>query len=259
MPTSDNEIILQVNHLSTGYGKRQVLFDVSLEIQKGEIVLLIGGNGSGKSTLLKAIFGLVTEGLRPRFYNGEKWVFSPLFNSKGCIKFDNEDITCIKPYQLIRKGLVYVPQKNNTFDQLTVTENLEVVASYLNDRTELKIRMDSVFAQLPALATLKKRTPFHLSGGEKQLLALGMALMHRPKMIMLDEPGAGLSPNAWQKNLKIIKTLNHEGITFLIVEHRVKESVSVADKVVGLKLGSLRQVIKVDKVFDVNVLKSVFD
>jgi branched-chain amino acid transport system ATP-binding protein len=259
MSISDSDILLQVNHLSTGYGKRQILFDVSLEVKRGEIVLLIGGNGSGKSTLLKAIYGLVTAGLESHFKNSEKWVLSHLFNSKGCIKFDNEDITCIKPCQLIKKGLVYVPQKNNTFEQLTVIENLEVVAAYLQNKNELKTRMDKVFELLPQLAILKKRIPFHLSGGEKQQLALGIALMHNPKMIMLDEPGAGLSPNAWQKNLETIETLNEMGVAFFIVEHRLKETLRIANRIAGLKLGKIFIDIEVNASFNINELNPIFD
>lgn len=226
MPVSNNDNLLRVDHLSTGYGKRQVLFDVSFAVKPGEIVLLIGGNGSGKSTLLKAIYGLVPKWDNP---NEDRFCKS--------VQFSSGDITHTKPYELIQKGLVYVPQKNNTFDQLTVTENLEVAVTYLLDEAELKRRTNIVFEKLPQLSALKNRTPFHLSGGEKQQLALGMALMLQPKMIMLDEPGAGLAPNTWQQNLEIIKTLNQQGITFLIVEHRVKETVAKAHNVLMMKLG----------------------
>lgn len=224
---SDNDVLLKVDRLSAGYGKRQVLFDVSFEVKRGSCVLLIGGNGSGKSTLLKTIYGLV-----PKWHNSENSE-----NSGASVQFASEDITSAKPYELIQKGLVYVPQKNNTFEQLSVIENLEVAVTHLRDKVELKKRMNTVFEKLPQLEALKSRTPFHLSGGEKQQLALGMALMQQPKLIMLDEPGAGLSPNSWQKNLETIKTLNQQGIAFLIVEHRVKESVAKANTVLQMKLG----------------------
>ncbi len=127
MPISEPNTLLSVNHLSAGYGKRQVLFDVSFSVKPGEMVLLIGGNGSGKSTLLKAIYSLVT-----------KWD-NPETESIGqSVYFLGENITHPKPYQLIQKGLVYVPQKNNSFDQLTVNENLEVAATHLRDPIELK-------------------------------------------------------------------------------------------------------------------------
>ncbi len=221
MPTSECDI-LTVKHLSAGYGKRQVLFDVSFTVKQGEIVLLIGGNGSGKSTLLKAIYGLATK-----------------CGSNQSVQFNNEDITATPPHQLIQKGIVYVPQKNNTFDQLTVTENLQVAATHLNNASETKKRLTEVLTTLPPLATLKNRTPFHLSGGEKQQLALGMALMQQPKMILLDEPSTGLAPNTWQKNLETINILNQQGITFLIVEHRIKETIEKAHNVLLMRLGKL--------------------
>ena len=155
------------------------------------------------------------------------------------MQFINEDITDTPPHQLIQKGMVYVPQKNNTFDQLTVTENLQVAATHLNNASETKKRLTEVLTTLPQLATLKTRIPFHLSGGEKQQLALGMALMQQPKMILLDEPSAGLAPNTWQKNLETINILNQQGITFLIVEHRIKETIEKAHKVLLMRLGKV--------------------
>jgi ABC-type branched-subunit amino acid transport system ATPase component len=226
MPIFDNGILLKVENLVSGYGKRQVLFDVSLQVQRAEIVLLIGGNGSGKSTLLKAIYGLL---------HGYE-------NTKGQISFEGKDITKCKPFEMIRQGLVYVPQKNNTFDQLTVIENLQLVAHNMPNKEERESVVDDIFEKLPQLTMLKSRTPFHLSGGEKQLLALGMAMIQQPKMIMLDEPGAGLAPKAWFKNLEIIKSLNQQGITFLIVEHMVKEAVNIAHKVFQMKLGRIQNI-----------------
>jgi branched-chain amino acid transport system ATP-binding protein len=221
MPISETDI-LTVRHLSAGYGKRQVLFDVSFAVKQGEIVLLIGGNGSGKSTLLKALYGIASK-----------------CGANQSVQFNNEDITHTPPYQLIQKGMVYVPQKNNTFDQLSVTENLQVAATHLNNTREIQKRLNDVLTTLPQLATLKNRTPFHLSGGEKQQLALGMALMQQPKMILLDEPSAGLAPNTWQKNLETINILNQQGITFLIVEHRIQETIDKVHKVLLMRLGKI--------------------
>jgi len=234
--------LLKAEHISTGYGKRQVLFDVSIELKQGEIVLLIGSNGSGKSTLLKAIYGLL-----------------PLFeNNKGNVIFDGENITGNKPHELIKKGLVYVPQKNNTFDHLTVKENLEVAATHLQNKSVLRSRISEVFETFQTLAALQSRKPFNLSGGERQQLALGMALMQKPKMIMLDEPGAGLAPNVWQKNLGIIKDLNESGITFLIVEHKVIESYEIAQKIISLKLGKNFNTNYINGEFDIKSLNKVF-
>lgn len=228
MPSSENDIILSVNHLNAGYGKRQVLFDISFTVKRGEMVLLIGGNGSGKSTLLKAIYGLVA-----------KWHNPYQKSVSQSVQYLSEDIGHVKPYELIQKGLVYVPQKNNSFDQLNVIENLEIAASHLRNQSELKKRINAVFEKLPQLATLKNRTPFHLSGGEKQQLALGMALMQKPKIILLDEPSTGLAPITWQNNLAIIKQLNFQGITFIIVEHRIQETVDKAHNVLVMKLGKV--------------------
>lgn len=223
MPTSD---ILTVQHLNAGYGKRQVLFDVNFSIKQGDIVLLIGGNGSGKSTLLKAIYGLA-----------DKWQTEHTTS----IHFQQQNITHLAPHQLIKTGIVYVPQKNNSFDQLTVDENLDIAAISLNNKTDTQKHKTHVYQQLPKLAALKNRTPFHLSGGEKQQLALGMALMLNPKMILLDEPSAGLAPNTWQKNLALIKQLNEQGITFIIVEHRIKETLANVHQVLRMRLGTITQ------------------
>lgn len=227
MPISFNkDILLKVENLSTGYSKRQVLFDISFEVKRGEIVLLIGGNGSGKSTVLKAIYGLLND----------------YTNKQGIITFEGEDITECKPFQMIEKGLVYVPQKKNTFEQLTLLENLQLVAHNM-PKGEGERQIADVFEKLPQLVPLKSRTPLHLSGGEKQLLALGMALIQQPKMMMLDEPGAGLSPNIWQRNLEIIRGLNRKGITFLIVDHMVKEPHDIAHYVLQMKLGKIEEIV----------------
>jgi branched-chain amino acid transport system ATP-binding protein len=228
MLISSSDTLLKVENLCTGYGKRQVLFDVSFEVKRGEVVLLIGGNGSGKSTVLKAVYGLLND------YR----------NREGSICFDGENITNSKPSQMLGRGLIYVPQKNNTFDQLSLMENLQVAASSLINEDEKRRRINKVFEMLPQLAKLEKKTPFQLSGGEKQLLALGMALTLQPKMIMLDEPNAGLAPNAWQKNLETIGSLNQQGITFLIVEHWVKEAIGTAHSVLRMKLGKLENATK---------------
>lgn len=224
MPISSNkDILLSVENLSTGYGEQQVLFDISFEVKRGEIVLLVGGNGSGKSTVLKAIYGLLND----------------YIDKKGIITFEGEDITEREPFQMIEKGLVYVPQKKNTFEQLTLMENLRLVAPNALGGEELKRRINDVFEKFPQLATLKNRTPFHLSGGEKQQLALGMALMLDPKMILLDEPSAGISPKAWQQYVETIESLNQRGLTFLIVEHRLNEIAKTAHNSLRMRLGKI--------------------
>lgn len=216
--------MLKLENVSTGYGKRQVLYNVSFEVNKGEIVLLIGSNGSGKSTVLKYSYGLL-----PPFKGGT-----------GKVTFDGEDITGIEPSELIRKGLVYIPQKNNVFDNLTVKDNLEVAGLALNDRILFRKRFVEVLELFPFLKDLLNRLPMKLSGGERQMLAFAMASLHKPKMILADEPFAGLS----HRNIELLKlqilTINRElNTTFLVVEHRVKESYDIAEKIIELKLGKI--------------------
>jgi branched-chain amino acid transport system ATP-binding protein len=222
---AEREKLLEVDHLSTGYNSRQVLFDVSVEVRRGEIALLVGGNGCGKSTLLKAVYGLTNAYL----------------NRRGTITFSGEDITNAQPSSMIEKGLVYVPQHRNTFEHLSVKENLEVAATHLRDKTEVKTRLKDVFYNLPQLATIKTRTPFQLSGGEKQHLALGMALIQRPTMVLLDEPTAGLAPAAVQRHWESVQKLNEQGITFLIVEHNIKDATTLADRVIKMTLGKIEE------------------
>lgn len=168
---------MSVEHIDSGYGKKQVLFDVSFEMQKGETTLIIGSNGSGKSTLLKVIYGLL-----------KSW------NSEAKIIFKNEDITNNKPAQLIKKGMVYIPQQNELFEDLTVIENIEIAGMQTVAKKELKNRIEEVLEQLPTLKDLTKRECNRLSGGERKFVSIGMALINKAELIMFDEPLAGVSP-----------------------------------------------------------------
>jgi branched-chain amino acid transport system ATP-binding protein len=232
--------MLKVENISTGYGKKQVLFDVSFEVKQGEIVLVAGSNGSGKSTMLKAIYGML-----------------PQWNS-GQIIFDGENITGKPTAALLKKGLLYIPQKNNLFEDLTVKENLEMAGLTL-DQNLLKKRIENVLSIFAALVPHLHQTPMKLSGGECQLLTLAMATLHQPKMILVDEPLTGLSPQNITFVSENLKALNQKsGITLLIVEHRVKECLSFAGKVVGLKLGRLFSETEVNHNFNINQLHEVF-
>jgi branched-chain amino acid transport system ATP-binding protein len=212
--------LLNVEHITSGYGKKQVITNISLDVKDNEIVLLTGGNGSGKSTVLRCIYGL----LKP-------------WNCNGKIIFEGTNITGYTTSNLIRLGLVYIPQKNNYFEELTIDENLEVSGTIYNSYI-IRDRKSDVYNEINRLKVLKNRTPFSLSGGERQLLTLGMALMHKPILILFDEPFAGLdSENAEIMKEKILK-LNKSGIKFLIVEHK-SEYFFISKKIIKMELGKI--------------------
>lgn len=233
--------MLKVENISTGYGKKQVLFNVSLEVKQGEIVLLAGGNGSGKSTLLKAIYGLL-----------------PIWN-EGQVFFNREDITGRQTSDLLKKGILYVPQKNNLFEDLTVRENLQMAGLTITDKAELQRRIEYVLSVFGVLKLHLDKKPMKMSGGERTLLTLAMATLYSPKVILLDEPLVGLS----FKNIifvnDCIKKLNEdEGVGFLIVEHRIKECLKIIDKIIGIKMGGVLKIENVNSTFQVTDLKSIF-
>jgi len=217
--------MLRVEHITTGYGKKQVLTDVSFEVKQGEIVFLSGGNGSGKSTVLKTIYGL----LKP-------------WDENGKIIFDRNDITGLQPCEMIKRGIVYMPQKKNVFEDFTVEENL-LTSGSIYSMTNAMSRIEKVFETIPQLASLRKRTPFHMSGGEKQLLAFGNVLVHSPQLIMLDEPFAGIdSDNYFIFKNKIIE-LNNAAVTFLIVEHKKYLFDTYNCREIELKLGVKKEIV----------------
>lgn len=211
--------MLEVKNISSGYGKKQVLFNVSFEVKQGEIVLLTGGNGSGKSTILKCIYGLL-----------------PLWS--GEIFFKGKNLAVHKTSDLIKKGIIYIPQKNNYFENLTVQENLEVSGSIYHKHV-IKEKIEKVYTEIPKLAGFKKRTPFNLSGGERQLLAFGLALIHEPKLILFDEPTSGIDKNNTSKIISLLYNMKKiYGLTFIIVEHR--NTITIRNKTtLVLELGEL--------------------
>ena len=226
MPLSDTPPILSVRKLSTGYGKKQVLFDVSLDVMPGEIVLITGGNGSGKSTLLKAIYGLL-----------------PPWNADAEILYrpepDSATVSTSTATDNLAQGLAYLPQKNAVFDDLTVEDNLRLAGHILRDDKEFARRHDEVLSSLPMLAALLKRKPEKMSGGERQMVALGMVMLHRPRLLLLDEPLAGLSENLSLLICRTIEKLASVGTSVVTVEHRADHIVSIADKSIFLLLGNL--------------------
>lgn len=212
--------LLSLENISSGYGKKEVIRDISFEIERAKTVTLIGSNGAGKSTVLKTIYGL-----------------NSIWNSDGKVAFHEEDISHSNPEKLLEKGMVYIGQKDNTFGNLTVLENLKT-SGYIYSKQVLKEKLEAIFKQFPKLQSWQNRKPTELSGGQRQLVALAMGLIHEPKLILFDEPSAGLDVKSMNEVFGIIEQLKlQKGISFLIVEHRVKEISKITDRWIGLKLG----------------------
>jgi branched-chain amino acid transport system ATP-binding protein len=218
---SDNgpTTFLDVANLVAGYGNKQVINGVSLSVGVGEIVALIGHNGAGKSTLLRAIFGLIPIWSGEVHFNGSLWP-KPA------------------PRALLRAGVAYAPQGNRVFTDLTVRENLEIGGVTLPNKQAVKDGIERVFALFPTLRDRLKQRAGTLSGGEKQMLSVGNALILSPKMLLLDEPSLGLASPLVSEALKRIKQINQDfGVTVLIVEQKVREVLKIADRVVVLRTG----------------------
>lgn len=204
--------MLSVTNLNSGYGKLHVLFDISLECEKSEIVSVIGPNGSGKTTLLNSIFGLAD-------------IFS------GSIIFDGRKLNNMPPHEISKVGIAYLPQMNNIFADLSVKENLLMAGYSLNSKKELKDAMEEVLSVFPALEPFLSRKAGTLSGGERQMLAIAMTLMRKPRLIMLDEPLSGLAPVICQKILeKILDLRDKLGVGIILVEQNAKKALSVSDR-----------------------------
>ena len=212
---------LRVEGLVCGYGKKQVLNRVAIEVLRGQIVALIGHNGAGKSTLLKAVFGMIPIWEGRVYLNGEA-------NPKPT------------PRGMLRAGVAYVPQGNRVFTDLTVQENLEMGGTTLPDKRALKEGMERALALFPALGPRLKQRAGTLSGGEKQMLALANALILSPKLLLLDEPSLGLAPPLVSEALGRLQQISRDsGATVLIVEQKVREVLKIAHRVYVLRNGQV--------------------
>lgn len=232
--------IFRVEALVTGYGKKQVLNGVSLEVASGEIVALIGHNGAGKSTLLKAVFGLI-----------------PIWS--GQVFYDGVAVASPKPRELLRSGIAYVPQGNRVFTDLTVRENLEMGGTTLPTKQAVSEGMERVFALFSALKDRLKQRAGTLSGGEKQMLALGNALILSPKLLLLDEPSLGLAPPLVSEALGRIQQISRDsGVAVLIVEQKVREVLKIARCVYVLRNGRVSFTGQADDLKDEAKLREVY-
>src|SRR3989344_5005794 len=196
-------MLLEIKNLKAGYGDREVLRDVSLGVNEGEIIALIGPNGAGKSTVLKSIAGLTTK-------------------TEGKIFWKGQNITKLPTHALLEEGIGFVPQGRLVFPSLTVLENLEMGGYLIDYRETLMKNMENVFSIFPVLKTKSKRRAGLLSGGEQQMLTIGRALMTSPELLMLDEPSLGLSPKVTREVFEKLREINAAGTTLLIVEQNVR-------------------------------------
>ena len=213
--------LLRAAGLTAGYGKLAILHDVTLEVCRGEMVSVIGPNGAGKSTSFKTIVGF----LRP---------------SSGHVVFDGRDITGLRPDQILRRGLAYVPQGRIVFPQMTVLENLEMGAYIERDRRRIHEARERVYALFPVLADRARQRAGSMSGGEQQMVAIGRALMTAPKLILLDEPSLGLAPKFVTLIFDKLTEMKRSGFTLMVVEQNAARALAVADRGYVLELGQNR-------------------
>ena len=212
--------ILELRNVDVAYGKLRALYGVSLHIQQGEVVALIGANGAGKSTTLRAISGLLTP-------------------NAGDILFNNVSIARQRPDLIVRAGIAHCPEERRVWPDLSVHENLNLGAYICRDRAEIEQRMDAVLLRFPRLRERLGQLAGTLSGGEQQMVAIGRALMSAPRLLLLDEPSLGLSPLITQEVLSAIKQLRDQGITILLVEQNVHNALSVASRAYVFETGRL--------------------
>lgn len=215
-----SNIILEINNLETHYGKIHALRGISLSVEEGEIVTLLGANGAGKSTTLRAISGLIK-------------------TSSGTISYMGEDITQKPAHDIVKKRLIHVPEGRKIFKGMTIKENLELGSFTLDDDVERKRRMDHVFEIFPVLQERRNRDSAFLSGGEQQMLAMGRSMMTNPKLLLLDEPSMGLAPFMVQEIMNIIRRLNKEGVTILLVEQNAKVALKLANHGYVIETGEI--------------------
>jgi len=212
--------MIEINGLNAGYKRLHVLYDISLRFEKDMINVVVGPNGSGKSTLLKSIFGLTT-------------IYS------GSIKFNGVELNGLTPHQIARKGIAYLPQVDNVFSNLTVAENM-LMAGYTLRREEVEERIEEVSETFPVIKRYWKSRAGVLSGGERQMVAMAMALLRRPKVMMFDEPTGSLAPKIANEVLeKIVELKDTLRITIILVEQNAKKALEIGDKAYLLVGGKL--------------------
>lgn len=212
--------LLKVDNIEVYYGMIKALKGVSFEVNKGEIVALIGANGAGKTTILHTVTGL----LKPK---------------TGTILYNDQDVTKTPAHKIVSMGMAHVPEGRRIFSQLTVLDNIKLGAYTRKDKNEIEESLKYVYERFPRLEERKNQIAGTLSGGEQQMLAMGRALMSKPDFILMDEPSMGLSPLLVSEIFDIIKAINENGTTVLLVEQNAKKALSIADRAYVLETGNI--------------------
>jgi branched-chain amino acid transport system ATP-binding protein len=220
-PGSDNGYLLSLHNVSAAYGRIEALRGISFNVRPHEIVTLLGGNGAGKSTTLRTICGL-------------------MHARSGSIEFDGHDITKVPAHKLVQMGVGHSPEGRRIFGRMTVLENLQMGAYSRRDKPEIERDYDRVFGLFPVLLERKSQAAGTLSGGEQQMLAIGRALMGKPKLLLLDEPSMGLSPKLVEQIFGIIRDINSQGTTILLVEQNAQMALQVASRGYIIQTGKIR-------------------
>jgi len=212
--------MLDIENVSAAYGMVQILRDVSFHVEEKEIISIIGPNGAGKTTLVKTIMGL----LHPK---------------NGAIRFKGENIEKLPPYEIVKKGLILIPEGRDIFPRMTVEENLKLGAYTANGKSNVKEAKEKVYQIFPVLKKKEKALAQTLSGGEQQMLVICRSLMSNPQLLILDEPSLGLAPIIVEKVLDTVRKINEEGVTILLVEQNIRDSLDIADRGYVLEQGNI--------------------
>lgn len=212
--------MLEVKDLEVYYGVIQAIKGISFQVNQGEVIALIGANGAGKTTILHTVTGL----LSPK---------------KGSVMFEGKDITKVPAHKIVSMGMAHVPEGRRVFAELSVYENLKMGAYTRKDKSEIEESLENVYKRFPRLKERKNQMAGTLSGGEQQMLAMGRALMSKPKIILMDEPSMGLSPILVNEIFDIIQAVSESGTTVLLVEQNAKKALSIADRAYVLETGNI--------------------